>query len=103
MKININFEKQSPEEKAKKRAAKKAKRQEKYGHLTKAQEGSLADFIGQKVKKNAKNRKKVFDDNPRDTSYLREKKEGSLAAYVSNLKNEMFPKNQDQNDKDDKS
>ncbi|HCX2884528.1 TPA: hypothetical protein OZI11_002770 [Staphylococcus aureus] len=99
MKININFEKQSPEEKAKKKAAKKAKRQEKYGHLTKAQEGSLADFIGQKVKENSKNRKKLFDDNPRDTSYLKNKKEGSLAAYLSNLKNEMFPKDPDKDDK----
>ncbi|HDF0634936.1 TPA: hypothetical protein PEC45_002417 [Staphylococcus aureus] len=62
MKININFEKQSPEEKAKKKAAKKAKRQEKYGHLTKAQDGSLA-------------------------------------AYLSNLKNEMFPKDPDKDDK----
>lgn len=99
MKININFEKQSPEEKAKKKAAKKAKRQEKYGHLTKAQDGSLANFIGQKVKGNSKNRKKLFDDNPRDTSYLKNKKDGSLAAYLSNLKNEMFPKDPDKDDK----
>lgn len=103
MKININFEKQSPEEKARKKAAKKAKRQEKYGHLTKAQDGSLANFIGQKVKNSSKNRKKLFDDNPRDTSYLKNKQEGSLAAYISNLKKEMFPKDKEHTDKDDKS
>lgn len=88
--MKISFEKDTPEEKARKKAARKAKRKERYGHLAQADEGSLAKFISNRFKKNDEDKKKFFDDKD-DLSFLKEAEEGSAVKYTQDLFKRMFP------------
>ncbi|MBZ5277951.1 hypothetical protein [Staphylococcus aureus] len=91
--MKITFEKDTTEEKAAKKAERRAKRKEKYGHLGQAQDGSLVKFISDKFKKKKNTNKKFFDDS-KDFDFLKESQEGSAVRYVKNLRDRMFPKNQ---------
>lgn len=91
--MKITFEKDTTEEKAAKKAERRAKRKEKYGHLGQAQDGSLVKFISDKFKKKKNTKKKFFDDS-KDFDFLKESQEGSAVRYVKNLRDRMFPKNQ---------
>lgn len=101
--MKIIFEKDTPEEKERKKAERKAKFKEKYGHLAHAQEGSIAKFIADKFKKNKGKRKKFFDDS-KDFEFLKEADEGDSIKNIKDLKNKLFPKvdNTQQDDKEDK-
>ncbi|WP_215392867.1 hypothetical protein [Staphylococcus aureus] len=89
--MKITFEKDTPEEKASKKAKRKAKRIDKYGHLGQAQDGSLAKFISDKFKRDKTTEKKFFDDS-KDFDFLKESQEGSAIKYFKDLSNRMFPK-----------
>ncbi|MCG2076175.1 hypothetical protein [Staphylococcus epidermidis] len=98
--MKIKFEKDTPEEKAKKKAERKAKRKEKYGHLAQAQEGSLAKMISDRFKKKDHEKRKFFDDS-RDFDFLKESQEGSAVKYAKDIGKRMFPK-KDASKNDDK-
>ena len=98
--MKITFEKDTPEEKAKKKAERKAKRKKKYGHLAQAQEGSLAKMISNRFKKEAPEKRKFFDDS-RDFDFLKESQEGSAVKYAKDIGKRMFPK-KDASKNDDK-
>ncbi|HDM3610046.1 TPA: hypothetical protein PZR02_002817 [Staphylococcus aureus] len=89
--MKITFEKDTPEEKAKKKAERKAKRKKKYGHLAQAQEGSLAKMISDRFKKEDPEKRKFFDDS-RDFDFLKESQEGSAIKYAKDIGKRMFPK-----------
>ncbi|HCV2365103.1 hypothetical protein FAF40_01590 [Staphylococcus haemolyticus] len=96
--MKISFEKDTPEEKAKKKAEKKAKRKERYGHLAQADEGSLAKFISNRFKKNDDTTKKKFFDDKDDLSFLKEAEDGSAVKYTQDLFKRMFPDKKAKND-----
>ncbi|HDY9569843.1 TPA: hypothetical protein RRN36_002793 [Staphylococcus argenteus] len=98
--MKITFEKDTPEEKAKKKAERKAKRKKKYGHLAQAQEGSLAKMISDRFKKEDAEKRKFFDDS-RDFDFLKESQEGSAIKYAKDIGKRMFPK-KDEPKNDDK-
>ncbi|HHA6127495.1 TPA: hypothetical protein ACONAQ_002786 [Staphylococcus aureus] len=98
--MKITFEKDTPEEKAKKKAERKAKRKKKYGHLAQAQEGSLAKMISDRFKKEDPEKRKFFDDS-RDFDFLKESQEGSAIKYAKDIGKRMFPK-KDESKNDDK-
>lgn len=100
--MKISFEKDTPEEKQAKKEQKRAKRKERYGHLTEAEEGSLATYLGTLFKKDKEGRKKFLEvDN--DASHLTEAEEGSAVKYTQDLFKKMFPeKEEKQRRKSDK-
>lgn len=89
MGFNISFEKSTPEEKAKKKAEKRAKLKKKYGHLAQAEEGSFVNFLSTKFGKNKG--KKFFSEDKDDLSFFKEAEEGSAVKYVEDLTSKMFP------------
>ncbi|MGK8594671.1 hypothetical protein [Staphylococcus aureus] len=99
--MKITFEKDTPEEKAKKKDERKAKRKEKYGHLAQAQEGSLAKMISDRFKKKDHEKRKFFDDS-RDFDFLKESQEGSAVKYAKDIGKRMFPKKDDSKNEDKK-
>lgn len=93
--MKIIFEKDTPEEKKKKKAQRKAKLKERYGHLANAQEGSLAKFISDRFKKRKesdKTPKKKFTDDSSDFDFLKEGEEADSIQNIKHLKNRLFPK-----------
>ncbi|HAC5789006.1 TPA_asm: hypothetical protein GZX72_14365 [Listeria monocytogenes] len=103
--MKITFEKDSPEEKAEKKAKKKAKMQKKYGHLAKAEDGSLAKFISDRFTKNQGSKRrdsKSFTDDSHDFDFLKEAEDGSAVKYVEDLMGRMFPNKKDKKKKGNK-
>lgn len=89
MGFKISFERETPEEKAKKKDEKRAKMKEKYGHLAQADEGSFIKFLSTKFGKNKG--KKFFSEDKDDLSFFKEPEEGSAVKYVEDLTSRMFP------------
>lgn len=93
--MKIIFDKDTPEEKKKKKAQRKAKLKERYGHLAHAQEGSLAKFIAdifRKRKDHDNPPKKKFTDDSSDFDFLKEDEEPDSIQNIKHLKNKLFPK-----------